>query len=129
MFVAVVLYAVVGIFITPSMPQPTEELQSIFRIISFLGGLCVAGLLLIRNLIGRALASPDEESEEPQPSTVPGAKFMRVRRLTLVAFVLSEMIALLGLLFVLMGGHLRTLYIFCAISLACLILFFPRETN
>jgi hypothetical protein len=72
-------------------------------------------------LISRAL-KPAEPGE-----TLRFRPTRRYRALTVVAFALSEAIAVLGLVFVLLGGQPRILYIFCAISLACLILFFPRD--
>lgn len=129
MFFMVVLYALVGTFFGINLPRPAEELQQIYRIISFVGGICVAGLLLIRNLISRTLSSSDEEAEAAEAAIATPARLLKIRKLTLIAFVVSETIAVLGLIFVLMGGQRRTLYIFCAISLACLILFFPRDNN
>ncbi len=129
MFLAVVLYAVIGTFIPGEMSRSLDGLQMVYKVISFAGGLCVAGLLLIRNLMNRGVGSDDAETESPEQSGTLPSRVLRNRKLSLIAFVVSEMIALLGLLFALLGGPRRTLYMFCAISLACLILFFPKETN
>ena len=128
MFLSIVVYAVVGTFLGDDFPRTTEELQQSYKIISFLGGLCVAALLLIRNLVNRVFTPPDPESQGAS-QLFQLKRASRSRALTLLAFVISEFIGLLGLLFVLLGGYRHTLYIFCAISLACLILFFPREST
>jgi hypothetical protein len=121
MFVSVVVYALIGTFLSRTPSLSNYDLQGMYRIFSYIGGLCVAGLLLIRNLISRALKGVE-------PGLTPRFRqTQRYRALTVVAFALSEAIAVLGLVFVLLGGQLRILYIFCAISLACLILFFPRD--
>ena len=129
MFLSVVMYAAIGTFIPMDIPRSLDSLQLIYKIISFAGGLCVAGLLLIRNLMNRDLAAAGPENETSNRSAVIPGRVRRNRVLSFIAFVISEMIALLGLVFVFLGGPRRTLYIFCAISLACLILFFPKETN
>jgi hypothetical protein len=129
MFLSVVLYALIGTFIPGDIPRSVEGLQLTYKIISFAGGLCVAGLLLIRNLMNRDPGPALTETESAGPPGISPARVLSNRRLSLVAFVVSEMIALLGLIFVFLGGPRRTLYIFCAISLACLILFFPKETS
>lgn len=128
LFLSVVVYAVVGTFLADDFPRVTEELQQSYKLISFLGGLCVAALLLIRNFVNRVFTPPDSDSAA-EAQLAYAKRISRGRALILLAFVISELIGLLGLLFVLMGGYRRTLYIFCAISLACLILFFPRENN
>lgn len=129
MFLSVAAYALVGTFVGSNLPRPSEDSQQLYKIISFLGGLCVAGLLLIRNLINRALVPAGQDAGATEQGSPSSARILRARKLTLVAFALSEAIALLGLVFVFLGGQRRTLYIFCAISLACLILFFPRDTH
>lgn len=123
-FFSIVLYAVIGTFLSRTHPDIDYDLQQVYKIISYLGGLCVAGLLLIRNLINRAQAA---QAASEADTGLAFRSSRRVRALILIAFVISEMIALLGLAFVLVGGSARVLYIFCAISLACLILFFPRD--
>ncbi|MBZ5536815.1 MAG: hypothetical protein LAO31_12750 [Acidobacteriia bacterium] len=131
MFLSVVLYAAIGTFIPMDIPRSLDSLQLIYKVISFAGGLCVAGLLLIRNLMNKDPVSAGLETgaeTADQAATLP-RRIRRNRTLSFIAFVISEMIALLGLGFVFLGGPRRTLYIFCAISLACLILFFPKETN
>ncbi|MDD5542065.1 MAG: hypothetical protein PHX83_02730 [Acidobacteriia bacterium] len=120
-FVSIVLYAIIGTFLSRTHSDVDYDLQQIYKALSYLGGLCVAGLLLIRNLINRAQAAT-----EGGVGTTAGSP-RRVRWLILMAFVISEVIALLGLAFVLVGGSARILYMFCAVSLACLILFFPRD--
>ena len=128
MFLSVVVYAVLGTFLAEDFPRVTDELLQSYKLTSFLGGLCVAALLLIRNLINRAFSPPDSDS----PGEAQRLRMKRISRnrvLTLLAFAISEAIGILGLLFVLQGGYRRTLYIFCGISLACLILFFPREND
>jgi hypothetical protein len=129
MFFSVVLYAAIGTFIPLDIPRSLDSLQLIYKVVSFAGGLCVAGLLLIRNLMNRDLVAAGPESETPNRAATLSSRIRRNRTLSFIAFVISEMIALLGLIFVFLGGPRRTLYIFCAISLACLILFFPKEVN
>jgi F0F1-type ATP synthase membrane subunit c/vacuolar-type H+-ATPase subunit K len=129
MFFSVVLYALIGTFLSNRFLGTKDQIQQLYRIFSFVGGLCVAGLLLIRNLINRWLIhSESEPGDSPDPAEIQ-RRVSRTRRLTVVAFALSEAIALLGLVFVFLGGNRSALYIYCAISLACLILFFPREVN
>ncbi len=128
LFISVFAYAFIGTFVGDSLPRYTEDLQQLYRLVSFLGGICVAALLLIRNLVSRVFVRADTETAAADPRAA-ARRLFRVRLLTLVALVISELIAVLGLLFILMGGHRRTLYIFCAISIACLILFFPRDSN
>jgi hypothetical protein len=128
MFFSVVLYALIGTFLSNRLLGTSDQIQQLYRIFSFVGGLCVAGLLLIRNLINRWLIPSESEPGGSDPAKIQ-RRVSRARRLTVVAFALSEAIALLGLLFVLLGGNRNALYIYCAISLACLILFFPREVN
>ncbi|MBZ5553143.1 MAG: hypothetical protein LAO21_10520 [Acidobacteriia bacterium] len=129
MFLSVVVYAAIGTFLPTDIPQSLDNLQLIYKIISLAGGFCVAGLLLIRNLMNRDLVTPGPEAEGANQAAPLARRVRRNRTLSFIAFVISEMIALLGLVFVFLGGPRRTLYIFCAISLACLILFFPKETN
>lgn len=129
LFLSVVAYAVVGTFIPRGDSRSIDGLQAIYKVISFAGGLCVAGLLLIRNLMNRDLTASSVESEAAFQAGTSSARILRNRRLSLLAFAVSEMIAVLGLVFVLMGGRRQTLYLFCAISLACLILFFPKQAN
>jgi len=128
-FLSVVAYAVVGTFILRGDSRSVESLQAIYKVISFAGGLCVAGLLLIRNLMNRDLSAERVETEAAFQAGTSSPRNLRNRKLSLLAFAVSEMIAVLGLVFVLMGGRRQTLYLFCAISLACLILFFPKQTN
>ncbi len=103
-------------------------MRQLYRFVSFLGGIGVALLLLIRNLINRVFSPPVGEAVEEDGVTA-RRRVGRVRGLTLLAFVISEGIGLLGFLLILMGGQRRVLYIFCAIALACLILFFPRNNH
>lgn len=125
MFCSVVVYAMIGTFLHRELTASDYDIQQVYRIFSFLGGVLVASLLLIRNLMNRTLQPLDEGAERK-----PGESSKRLARfftLSIMAFAVSEAIAILGLVFVLMGGTRRTLYIFCGVSLACLILFFPRQ--
>lgn len=124
MFSSVVLCALLGTFLRRDLVASDYDIRQVYRIFSFLGGVLVAVLLLLRNLINRVLQPPEGEGEQ-KPEEV-SKRLARFFILSIVAFAVSEAIAILGLIFALMGGTGRTLYFFCGVALACLILFFPR---